>query len=71
MHKINNEIVVDSVNIDKLQTYLKPTLTYFENTNPCMQFRRDNKVQVNCYYYADKLGVYLFTSSLKPDECES
>lgn len=59
----------DSVNIDELQAYLKPTIANFVKTNPDMQTMRDNKVQVN-YYYKDKAGVYLFTISVKPEQYE-
>ncbi|WP_461637436.1 hypothetical protein [Labilibaculum euxinus] len=59
----------DSVNIEELKSYLKPTIINSVKTNPDMQGMRDNKVKVN-YYYKDKSGVYLFTISVKPEQYE-
>lgn len=57
----------DSVNIDELKNYLEPTIINSVKTNPQMQTMRDNKVTVN-YYYKDKVGVHLFTISVKPEQ---
>lgn len=62
-------MIKDSINIDELKGYLEPTIANFVKTNPDMQTMRDNKVTVN-YYYKDKVGVYLFTISVKPEQYE-
>jgi len=59
----------DSININELKGYIEPTIINFVKTNPDMQTIRDNKVTVN-YYYKDKVGVYLFTISVKPEQYE-
>jgi hypothetical protein len=62
-------MVKDSVNIGELKNYLLPNITNFVKTNPDMKQIRDNKMTVN-YYYKDKVGVYLFTISVKPEQYE-
>ena len=61
------DLVKDSINIDGLKNYLEPTIINTVKTNPEMKVVRENKTTVN-YYYKDKVGVYLFTISVTPEQ---
>ena len=60
-------MVKDSINIEKIKTYLEPNIINTVKSNPELKIFRDNKVTLN-YSYKDKTGIYLFTISVKPDQ---
>ena len=60
-------MVKDSIKIEDLKKYLEPTIVNFVKTNPEMETLRDYNTTIN-YYYKDKVGIYLFTISVKPEQ---
>jgi hypothetical protein len=60
-------MVKDSIDIEQLKKYVRPSIINFVKTTPEMKTIRDNKVTIN-YSYRDKAGVFLFTISVTPDE---
>jgi hypothetical protein len=60
-------VVKDSIKTDDLKLYLQPRILNEVRTNPAMKFVRDNHVTVN-YSYKDKIGVFLFDITVKPEQ---
>ena len=57
----------EKVDIIELRSYLEQKIINNVRTNPDLKFFRDNKVKTN-YYYKDKVGIYLFTISVTPEQ---
>lgn len=61
--------VKDSIDINKLESYIAPTLINVIKTNPDMKTLRDNKTTFK-YNYKDRDGVYLFQIVVEPKQYE-
>lgn len=60
----------EQVNLNLLNSNLKPKILNVIKTNPDMQYLRDNDISFE-YYYKDKFGVYIISFKFGPMDYKS
>jgi hypothetical protein len=59
--------VKDSIKVDEAKSIMEPRIINNVKTEPSLKYMRDHKTTIN-YNYKDKVGVFLFTISVKPEQ---